>query len=112
MSSDQRPKETRPDVGFEDDLLTLPDQKLERPKMYKVVLNNDDYTPMEFVIHILQKFFRKNESEAVQIMLLVHKTGKGVAGTFPFSIAETKVRQVSDFSRQHGYPLLITLEQE
>jgi ATP-dependent Clp protease adaptor protein ClpS len=112
MSKDQRPKDAQPLFGFEDDLLTLPDQKLERPKLYKVVLNNDDYTPMEFVIHILQKFFRKNEGEAMEIMLLVHRTGKGVAGIFPFSIAETKVRQVSDFSRQHGYPLLTTLEQE
>ena len=112
MSGERRP--TGPDLqgDFDNDLMTLPDQKLARPPLYKVVLNNDDYTPMEFVIHVLQKFFRKSEPEAVQIMLLVHKTGKGVAGVFPFSIAETKVRQVNDFSKQHGFPLLTTLEQE
>lgn len=112
MSGERRPFGSDPKNDFDDDLLTLPDQKLSKPPLYKVVLNNDDYTPMEFVIHVLQKFFRKNEMEAVQIMLLVHKTGKGIAGVFPFSIAETKVKQVSDFSKQHGYPLLTTLERE
>ncbi|MEN9530347.1 MAG: ATP-dependent Clp protease adapter ClpS [Pseudomonadota bacterium] len=112
MSGERRPTGPDPQSDFDNDLMTLPDQKLARPPLYKVVLNNDDYTPMEFVIHVLQKFFRKSEPEAVQIMLLVHKTGKGVAGVFPFSIAETKVRQVNDFSKQHGFPLLTTLEQE
>lgn len=112
MSGERRPSGSDPRDDFSDDLLTLPDQKLAKPPLYKVVLNNDDYTPMEFVIHVLQKFFRKNEAESVQIMLLVHKTGKGVAGVFPFSIAETKVKQVNDFSKQHGYPLLTTLEKE
>lgn len=110
MSGDR--KGSNPGGEWEDDLLTLPDQKLAKPNLYKVVLNNDDYTPMEFVIHVLQKFFRKNETEAVQIMLLVHKTGKGIAGVFPLSIAETKVKQVNDFSKQHGFPLLTTLERE
>ncbi|NBO38616.1 ATP-dependent Clp protease adapter ClpS [bacterium] len=112
MSGVRQPFGNDPMDDLNDDVLTHPDQKLAKPPMYKVVLNNDDYTPMEFVIHVLQKFFRKNESEAVQIMLLVHKTGKGVAGVFPFSIAETKVKQVNDFSKQHGFPLLTTLEQE
>lgn len=112
MSGERRPAGPDQQSDFDNDLMTLPDQKLARPPLYKVILNNDDYTPMEFVIHVLQKFFRKNESEAVQVMLLVHKTGKGVAGVFPFSIAETKVKQVNDFSKQHGFPLLTTLEQE
>jgi len=112
MSGERRPAGSDGQSDFDNDLMTLPDQKLARPPLYKVILNNDDYTPMEFVIHVLQKFFRKNESEAVQVMLLVHKTGKGVAGVFPFSIAETKVKQVNDFSKQGGFPLLTTLEQE
>jgi ATP-dependent Clp protease adaptor protein ClpS len=112
MGGERRPLGPESGDDFQDDLLTLPDQRLAKPPMYKVVLNNDDYTPMEFVIHVLQKFFRKNEPEAVQIMLMVHKTGKGVAGVYTFSIAETKVRQVNDFSKQHGFPLLTTLEQE
>jgi ATP-dependent Clp protease adaptor protein ClpS len=112
MAGERKPGEGEPSVGWDEDVLTRPDEKLAKPPLYKVVLNNDDYTPMEFVIHILQKFFRKNETEAVQIMLLVHKTGKGIAGVFPFSIAETKVKQVSDFSKQHGFPLLTTLERE
>ena len=112
MSGERRPFGSEPIDDLDDDLMTLPDQKLAKPPLYKVVLNNDDYTPMEFVILVLQKFFRKNETEAVQIMLLVHKTGKGVAGVFTFSIAETKVKQVNDFSKQHGFPLLTTLEQE
>ena len=112
MSGDRRPLGSDPRDDLNDDLMTLPDEKLAKPPLYKVVLNNDDYTPMEFVILVLQKFFRKNENEAVQIMLLVHKNGKGVAGVFTFSIAETKVKQVNDFSKQHGFPLLTTLEQE
>lgn len=112
MSGDGKPFGSDPKDDWSDEVLTRPDEKLAKPPMYKVVLNNDDYTPMEFVIHVLQKFFRKNEPEAVQIMLLVHKTGKGIAGVFPFSIAETKVRQVNDFSKQHGFPLLTTLERE
>lgn len=112
MSGERKPLDSGPREDWDNDLLTLPEEKLAKPPLYKVVLNNDDYTPMEFVIHVLQKFFRKNETEAVQIMLLVHKTGKGVAGVFPFSIAETKVKQVNDFSKQHGFPLLTTLERE
>lgn len=112
MSGERRPSGSSPSEHWSEDTLTLPDEKLAKPPLYKVVLNNDDYTPMEFVIHVLQKFFRKNEAEAVQIMLLVHKTGKGIAGVFPFSIAETKVKTVNDFSKQHGFPLLTTLERE
>ena len=85
--------------------------RLKRPPLYKVVLLNDDYTPMEFVVEILQTFFRMNRSQATQIMLHVHTRGKGVCGVFTYEIAETKAAQVNDFSRKHQHPLLCTLEE-
>ena len=85
--------------------------RLKRPSLYKVVLLNDDYTPMEFVVEILQTFFRMNRSQATQVMLHVHTRGKGVCGVFTYEIAETKAAQVNDFSRKHQHPLLCTLEE-
>ncbi len=85
--------------------------RLKRPPLYKVVLLNDDYTPMEFVVEILQTFFRMNRSQATQIMLHVHTRGKGVCGVFTYEIAETKAAQVNDYSRKHQHPLLCTLEE-
>jgi ATP-dependent Clp protease adaptor protein ClpS len=85
--------------------------RLKRPPLYKVVLLNDDYTPMEFVVEILQTFFRMNRSQATQIMLHVHTRGKGVCGVFIYEIAETKAAQVNDYSRKHQHPLLCTLEE-
>ncbi|QKT02365.1 ATP-dependent Clp protease adapter ClpS [Ectothiorhodospiraceae bacterium 2226] len=84
--------------------------KLKRPPMYKVVLLNDDYTPMEFVVHILEYFFGMEREKAARIMLHVHTRGKGVCGVFPREIAETKVAQVNEYSRQHQHPLLCTME--
>ncbi|HVC37727.1 MAG TPA: ATP-dependent Clp protease adapter ClpS [Gammaproteobacteria bacterium] len=84
--------------------------RLKRPSLYKVVLLNDDYTPMEFVVEILQTFFRMNRTQATQIMLHVHTRGKGVCGVFTYEIAETKAAQVNDYSRKHQHPLLCTLE--
>lgn len=84
--------------------------KLQRPPLYKVVLLNDDYTPMEFVVHVLQKFFRLQQEAAVQIMLEVHTKGAGVAGTYTSEIAETKVAQVNRYSREHQHPLMCTME--
>lgn len=84
--------------------------KLQRPPLYKVVLLNDDYTPMEFVVHILQKFFRLQHEEAVRVMLEVHTQGAGVAGTYTAEIAETKVAQVNRYSREHQHPLMCTME--
>lgn len=84
--------------------------KLQRPPLYKVVLLNDDYTPMDFVVHILQKFFRLQREAAVQIMLEVHTTGAGVAGTYTAEIAETKVAQVNRYARDHQHPLMCTME--
>ena len=84
--------------------------RLKKPPLYKVVLLNDDYTPMEFVVEVLQTFFRMDRSRATQIMLHVHTRGKGVCGVFTFEIAETKAAQVNDYSREHQHPLLCTLE--
>ena len=85
--------------------------KLKRPPMYKVVLLNDDYTPMEFVVRVLETFFQMGREMATQIMLHVHTRGKGVCGVFTREIAETKVAQVNEFSRSHQHPLLCTLEE-
>ncbi|HEV2322266.1 MAG TPA: ATP-dependent Clp protease adapter ClpS [Gammaproteobacteria bacterium] len=85
--------------------------RIKRPPLYKVVLLNDDYTPMEFVVEILQNFFHMDRSKATQIMLHVHTRGKGVCGVFPYEIAETKAALVNDYSRKHQHPLLCTLEE-
>lgn len=84
--------------------------KLKRPPMYKVILLNDDYTPMEFVVHILQAFFGIDRENATHIMLNVHTKGKGVCGVYTRDIAETKVAQVNEYSQQNGHPLLCTME--
>ena len=86
--------------------------KLKKPMLYRVILVNDDYTPMEFVVLVLQRFFRKGREEAVQIMLNVHTRGSGVCGVFTAEIAETKVRQVLSFSRDNKHPLQCTMEPE
>ncbi|GIU29281.1 ATP-dependent Clp protease adapter ClpS [Shewanella colwelliana] len=86
------------------------ESEIAPPSMYKVILNNDDYTPMDFVIEVLQLFFKKNEQEATDIMLAIHHQGKGICGVFPFGIAETKVAQVNQFARQNQHPLLCSLE--
>lgn len=85
--------------------------KLKPPKRYKVILLNDDYTPMEFVVQILSKFFSMDQEKATQIMLMVHTKGKAICGEFSYQIAETKVEQVNDYSRQHQHPLLCTMEE-
>ena len=85
-------------------------QKTKKPSMYKVVMLNDDYTPMEFVIHVLERFFSKTRDEATNIMLHVHQKGAGVCGVFSFEIAETKVVQVMDSARENQHPLQCTIE--
>ncbi|HYW76135.1 MAG TPA: ATP-dependent Clp protease adapter ClpS [Gammaproteobacteria bacterium] len=85
--------------------------ELKRPPLFKVVIVNDDYTPMEFVVEVLQTFFRLDRNKAVQIMLYVHTRGKGVAGVFTYEIAETKAAQVNEYARQNQHPLLCTLEE-
>ena len=85
--------------------------KLKRPPLYKVVLLNDDYTPMEFVVEVLQIFFGMDRQKATQIMLHVHTRGKGVCGVYSHDIAETKVMQVNNYSREHQHPLLCVMEE-
>jgi ATP-dependent Clp protease adaptor protein ClpS len=85
--------------------------RVKPPPLYKVLLLNDDYTPMEFVVHVLQKFFAIDRERATQIMLKVHTEGVGVCGVFPRDIAHTKVEQVVDFARQHQHPLQCTMEE-
>lgn len=86
--------------------------KTKRPPLYKVLLLNDDYTPMEFVVHVLERFFGLNHAQAFEIMLTVHKKGVAVVGVFSHEIAETKVAQVMDFARRHQHPLQCTMEKE
>ncbi|MGD2083066.1 MAG: ATP-dependent Clp protease adapter ClpS [Chromatiales bacterium] len=85
--------------------------KLKRPPLYKVLLLNDDYTPMEFVVQVLETFFQMNREKATQVMLHVHTRGMGVCGVYTREIAETKVSQVNDYSRDHQHPLLCTMEE-
>jgi ATP-dependent Clp protease adaptor protein ClpS len=109
----------RPGGGNDDDgrdgktgIVTKTRPKTKKPSLYKVLLLNDDYTPMEFVVHVLEKYFAKGRDEATRIMLHVHRRGVGVCGVFTYEVAETKVTQVMDFSRQHGHPLQCTMEKE
>ena len=105
------------DDNFDDDgdhgvVVERSKPKLKRPPMYKVLLNNDDYTPMEFVVLVLEKFFNKDRAAATRIMLAVHHEGYGVCGVFSRDVGETKVAQVNDFARANEHPLLCTLEAE
>ncbi len=86
--------------------------RTKKPSMYKVVLLNDDYTPMEFVVYVLQRFFSKNAEDATKIMLHVHQNGVGICGVFTYEVAETKVSQVMDLARQHDHPLQCTMEKD
>ena len=94
------------------DVVTKTRAKTQRPSLYKVLLLNDDYTPMEFVVHVLEVFFSKTREDAYRIMLHVHQKGVGVCGVYTFEVAETKVTQVMDFAKQHGHPLQCTMEKE
>lgn len=94
------------------DTLTLEKPRSERPPLYKVLLMNDDYTPMEFVVAILIRIFRKSKSEAIDLMLAVHNEGHGVAGVFTRDIAETKARQVMDIAKGSEHPLRCVVEKE
>src|SRR5471030_1129953 len=93
-------------------IVTKTRPKTKKPSLYKVLLLNDDYTPMEFVVHILEKIFGKSREEAVDVMLHVHRHGVGICGIFTFEVAETKVAQVIEFSRRHQHPLQCTMEKE
>ena len=104
-------KEIRPLHEHDNELVVAPAKPdLRPPPMYKVVLMNDDFTPMEFVVEVLLGFFALMQEQAVQVMLEVHNKGKAVAGIYTAEIAETKAAQVNDYARQHQHPLLCTLE--
>ncbi len=98
--------------GQDTGVLTQTKTKTAKPSLYKVLLLNDDYTPMEFVVHVLQRFFKMTIEEATQVMLHVHQRGVGVCGIFTYEVAETKVNQVVDFARKHQHPLQCTMEKE
>jgi ATP-dependent Clp protease adaptor protein ClpS len=93
-------------------VITRTKPQTKKPNLYRVLLLNDDYTPMEFVVHVLERFFNKGREEATRIMLHVHHKGVGICGVFTYEVAETKVAQVMDFARQHQHPLQCTMEKE
>jgi ATP-dependent Clp protease adaptor protein ClpS len=98
------------DVEEEGEVATLTKPKVKKPHMYMVIMMNDDYTTMDFVIHVLQKFFRKTYDEANRIMLNVHHKGRDVCGIFPYDVAATKVMQVNDYARKSEMPLKCIME--
>jgi ATP-dependent Clp protease adaptor protein ClpS len=100
------------DQGPSTGVATRTRPKTKKPSLWKVLILNDDYTPMEFVVYVLERFFNKNQEDATRIMLHVHQKGIGVCGIFPYEIAETKVTQVIDFARQNEHPLQCTMEKE
>jgi ATP-dependent Clp protease adaptor protein ClpS len=106
--ADRRDDTTGPTTG----VVVKAKPKTKKPSMYKVLMLNDDYTPMEFVVHILERFFHKSREEATRIMLHVHRRGVGVCGVYTYEVAETKVTQVMDFARRHQHPLQCTMEKE
>ena len=97
-----------PDLG----VVTKTRTRTRKPAMYKVLMLNDDYTPMEFVVHVLERFFSKSREESTRIMLHVHRRGVGVCGVFTYEVAETKVTQVMDLARQNQHPLQCTIEKD
>ncbi len=100
----------RPDSDPQGGVLTESKVRAKRPNLYKVLLHNDDFTPMEFVIMILEKFFGKKYEDATEIMLAVHNKGIGLCGVYPYEIAETKVAQVTESAQENEHPLQCTME--
>jgi ATP-dependent Clp protease adaptor protein ClpS len=105
-------KDRDDDGGGGTGVVTQTRTKTKKPSMYRVLMMNDDYTPMEFVVHVLERFFHKNAEEATVIMLHVHQKGVGICGVFPYDIAETKVVQTTDYARRNQHPLQCTMEKE
>ena len=95
----------------DDSVLEAKKAKLKLPPMYKVLLLNDDYTPMEFVVLVLQKFFGMTRERATQVMLKVHREGMGICGVYPRDVASTKVQQVAGYARKHQHPLQCVMEE-
>lgn len=101
-----------PEIETDGDVMTESETKLEKPKLYKVILHNDDFTTMEFVVFILQHVFKRSDAEAFSIMLKVHNEGIGIAGIYPFEVANMKAEKAMNISRANEYPLLCTVEEE
>jgi len=108
MQADRKNEDDGPGTG----LATKTKPKVKKPDLYRVLLLNDDFTPMEFVIHVLERFFRKSPEQATQIMLHVHNNGVGECGVFTYEVAETKVTQVMDFARKNQHPLQCVMEKK
>lgn len=108
MSDERTPNRPDDQTG----VITKSKTETKKPSMYKVLLLNDDYTPMEFVVAVLMRFFGMGEQEATTIMLHVHRRGVGLCGVYPYEVAETKVNQVVDFARRNEHPLQCTMEKE
>src|SRR6476659_11025724 len=101
-----------PDIDEGTDVLTETKTKLEKPKLFKVILHNDDFTTMDFVVFVLQYVFNRSEAESFTIMLKVHNEGLGIAGTYPYEIAEMKYEKAMNIAQARGYPMLCTVEEE
>jgi ATP-dependent Clp protease adaptor protein ClpS len=100
------------DQRTDGEVLERTNQETKKPELYKVVLLNDDYTTMEFVVQVLETIFHKQPAEAFRIMMMVHTQGKGLCGVYPHEVAETKVQAVLDAAREHGFPLRAAMEPE
>ncbi|HEX4197137.1 MAG TPA: ATP-dependent Clp protease adapter ClpS [Caulobacteraceae bacterium] len=108
--AERKQGDQKTDVGI--GVVTQTKPKTQKPSLYRVLLLNDDYTPMEFVTYVLERFFNKSREDAIAIMLHVHQHGVGVCGVFTFDVAETKVAQVIDTARREGHPLQCTMEKD
>lgn len=101
-----------PDIGHDSEVITESETKIEKPKLFKVILHNDDFTTMEFVVFILQHVFMRSDIEAFTIMLKVHNEGIGIAGVYPYEVANMKAEKAMNLARASEYPLLCTVEEE
>ena len=101
-----------PDIEHEGEVLTESETKLEKPKLFKVLLHNDDFTTMDFVVFVLQYVFNRSDAESLTIMLKVHTEGLGIAGVYPYEIATTKAQKTMNLAKAREFPLLCTLEEE
>jgi ATP-dependent Clp protease adaptor protein ClpS len=112
MAKDDDDRRNGKDDGTGTAVITRTKPQTKRPNLYRVLLLNDDYTPMEFVVHVLERFFNKQREDATRIMLHVHQNGVGECGIFTYEVAETKVTQVMDFARKHQHPLQCVMEKK
>ncbi|KGF68723.1 Clp protease ClpS [Hoeflea sp. BAL378] len=110
LQADKKTGDGGPDRGTS--VITRTKPQVKKPSLYRVLLLNDDYTPMEFVIHVLERFFQKDREQATRIMLHVHNHGVGECGVFTYEVAETKVTQVMDFARENHHPLQCVMEKK